>query len=125
MKKRGDPRHKARVDATKTLFENIFRPQSDVKNAFAKDVIKKQRQIDKIIEKDAPAWPIKQILPVDLAILRLAIFELLYKDPKEPYKVIIDEAVEIAKEFGGESSPSFINGVLGTVVKANLETNIK
>lgn len=75
--------------------------------------------IDREITKNATAWPLSQIAPMDLAILRLAIYELLYKDKKEPYKVIIDEAVEIAKEYGNQSSASFVNGVLGTVVKSH------
>ena len=77
-------------------------------------------EIDKIIEKAAPQWPINQISPVDLATLRLAIWELKFKKKKEPYKVIIDEAVEIAKEFGTNKSPNFINGVLGSVMKKGL-----
>ena len=76
-----------------------------------------------MIAQNAPAWPIEQINPVDLATLRLAIYELLYKKKKEPYKVIIDEAVEIAKDYGTETSGSFINGVLGAIVKSKLKTN--
>jgi len=60
-------------------------------------------------------WPVDKLNKIDLAILRLAIYELERK--KTPPKVIIDEAVELAKEFGGENSPSFINGVLGTIYK--------
>ena len=57
-------------------------------------------------------------MPTELAALRLAIWELIFKKQKEPYKVIIDEAVEIAKEYGSETSGSFVNGVLGSIVKA-------
>ena len=75
-------------------------------------------QIDKIIEKAAPEWPIDQITIIDRNILRLGLYELLYgnKD-KVPPKVAINEAIELAKTFGGESSGKFINGVLGTVFK--------
>lgn len=73
-------------------------------------------EIDEIIEKCASEWPISKINKIDLAILRLAIYELAFPT-KTPPKVIIDEAVELAKEFGSENSPAFINGVLGTVIK--------
>lgn len=71
-----------------------------------------------LISKNAPVWPIAQIAPIDLATLRLSIWELLYKKNKEPYKVVVDEAIEIAKEYGSESSPKFINGVLGSIIKS-------
>lgn len=74
--------------------------------------------IDTIIEKAAPAWPIDQISVVDRNILRLGLFELLFGDKAQvPPKVAINEAIELAKHFGGESSGRFINGVLGTVYK--------
>ncbi len=72
--------------------------------------------IDEKIATCAPEWPIKQISKVDLAILRISTFELLFhKDT--PIKVAIDEAVELAKEFGGVNSSKFVNGVLGSIVK--------
>jgi len=75
-------------------------------------------EIDKIIEKAAPEWPILQIPIVDRNVLRIGLYELLYSDKKEvPPKVAINEAIELAKTFGGESSGKFINGVLGTVYK--------
>lgn len=72
--------------------------------------------IDRIVNFCAPEWPIEKIGKIDLAILRLAIYELKIA-ATEPPKVIIDEAVELSKEFGGESTPGFVNGALGTVVK--------
>ena len=87
------------------------------KNTLAGEVLKNQKKINSLVKKNAPAWPLEQIAPVDLAILQIAIFELLYKEKTEPYKVIVDEAVEIAKEFGNESSKGFINGVLGSIIK--------
>ncbi len=72
--------------------------------------------IDKIIEDSAPEWPVEQIAKIDLEALRIAIFEL-YIAKSVPPKVAIDEAIELGKEFGGENSGKFINGVLGTVVK--------
>jgi len=72
--------------------------------------------LDKIIEKAAPEWPISQITIVDRNILRIGLFELLFEDKEEvPPKVAINEAIELAKSFGGESSGRFVNGVLGTV----------
>ncbi|MFH1820335.1 MAG: transcription antitermination factor NusB [Candidatus Nealsonbacteria bacterium] len=75
-------------------------------------------QIDKIIEKAAPEWPIDQITIVDRNVLRIGLYELLFGSKEEvPPKVAINEAIELAKTFGGESSGKFINGVLGTVYK--------
>ena len=75
-------------------------------------------KLDKIIEKSAPEWPLDQITIVDRNVLRIGLYELLYADRKEvPPKVAINEAIELAKSFGGESSSKFINGVLGTVYR--------
>jgi len=81
--------------------------------------VKKQlSQIDRIISQAAPEWPIEQISIVDRNILRIGLYELLYADQKEvPPKVAINEAIELAKHFGGENSGKFVNGVLGTVFK--------
>lgn len=79
-------------------------------------VIDHLKEIDAIIKKSAPQWPIGQISIVDRNVLRLGIYELLYADKKAvPPKVAINEAIELAKSFGGENSGKFINGVLGTV----------
>ena len=79
-------------------------------------VIRHKAEIDRNIELFAPAWPVGQIPAVDRNILRLAIFELLFdKETPAPVKVAINEAVELAKKFGGDSSPRFVNGVLGSV----------
>lgn len=77
-------------------------------------VIQNQEKIDRNIQNFAPAWPIEQIPVVDRNILRLAIFEILL-DNKVPLKVAINEAVELAKTFGGANSSRFVNGVLGSV----------
>lgn len=75
-------------------------------------------KLDKIIEKAAPEWPISQISMVDRNVLRIGLFELLYEDKKEvPPKVAINEAIELAKTFSGQTSGKFVNGVLGTVYK--------
>ena len=81
-------------------------------------VVEKLPNIDEIIEKAAPEWPISQINIVDRNVLRIGIFELLFGNKEEvPPKVAINEAIELAKNFGGESSGKFINGVLGTIYK--------
>lgn len=75
-------------------------------------------EIDTIIEKAAPEWPIPQIAMVDRNVLRLGLYELLFGDYSAvPPKVAINEAIELAKSFGGESSGKFVNGVLGTVYR--------
>ncbi len=76
-------------------------------------VISHLDKLDKIIEKAAPEWPISQITIVDRNILRIGLFELLFEDKEEvPPKVAINEAIELAKSFGGESSGRFVNGFL-------------
>lgn len=81
-------------------------------------VLQKQSELDLVIGKAAPEWPIDRIAPVDRNILRLGLFELLFSDRKEvPAKVAINEAIELAKQFGGENSSRFVNGVLGAVYK--------
>lgn len=81
-------------------------------------VISHLPKLNKIIEKAAPEWPIEQITIVDRNVLRIGLYELLFADKEEvPPKVAINEAIELAKTFGGESSGKFINGVLGTVYK--------
>lgn len=81
-------------------------------------VVEHMPELDTIIEKAAPEWPIEQISPVDRNALRIGLFELLYADPNEvPPKVAINEAIEIAKNYGGPNSGRFINGVLGTVYR--------
>lgn len=75
-------------------------------------------EIDRIIERAAPQWPIDQIAMVDRNVLRLGLYELMWSDREAvPPKVAINEAIELAKSFGGESSGRFINGVLGTIYK--------
>jgi len=91
---------------------------SEENGAFVRElvsgVIQNKEKIDLNIQNFAPAWPIEQIPVVDRNILRLAIFEILL-DNKVPVKVAINEAVELAKTFGGDNSSRFVNGVLGSV----------
>ena len=130
-------RHYARVIALQSLYENDFRGNSadSVEKIFSRHIvnikeegenvdfaeklinktIEKIDEIDTLIISVAPDWPIKQVAIIDRNILRLAICELLYFDT--PPKVIINEAIELAKTFGAEHSSKFINGVLGTVYR--------
>ena len=113
MKTSNDPRHIKRQHTVQELFKIQFhqQPLSDR----AKEVLVHQEILDATIHKAASEFPIDKINRVDLAILRLAVFELII-EKKEPVNVIIDEAVELGKEFGGDASPSFINGALGNII---------
>lgn len=126
MKTAQDPRHLRRIKTFKSLFAHSFLEQ-DPFNDFSQKIYKKLSQIDPIIEKSAPEWPLTQINRIDLAVLRLAIYEFLFKKDT-PAKVIIDEAVEIAKRYGSENSGSFINGALAsalTFTKRDIESKDK
>lgn len=130
-------RHLSRTIAIQTLYQWDFNgKQQDIletlasnKEAFAPEfddqgfianlvggVLKFIDQIDALITKFAPEWPLDQITIVDRNVLRLGIFELRFDD-NIPAKVAINEAIELAKAFGGESSGKFVNGVLGAVYK--------
>ncbi len=128
-------RHRARVAALQALYESDTsqhepldclrriaareRLPADAK-AFARNLIEgvlaQQDHIDRIIAESAPAWPMEQLPPVDRNILRLAIREML-GDNGTPVKVVINEAVELAKSFGSASTAKFVNGVLGSVAR--------
>lgn len=114
MKTAKDPRHQKRREAVKALFAESFTPQAK-QGSLVKKIISKRQGLDKKIKSAAPMWPVDKLNKIDLAILRLAVYELEYK--KTPPKVVIDEAVELAKEFGSDASPSFVNGVLGAIYK--------
>ena len=109
MKTPLDPRHKRRQKLIEELFKTDFYKQPVSQSA--KKILANKDFIDQNIQKAAAEFPIDKINKVDLAILRLAVFELLV-EKKEPPKVIIDEAIELAKEYGGETGPSFVNGAL-------------
>ncbi len=112
-----------KADLEKTVEKNIqeFGPGLEDQSfawQLVTGVVQHLPEIDKIIEKAAPEWPIDQINIVDRNVLRIGLYELLYEDKTAvPPKVAINEAIELAKNFGGESSGKFINGVLGTVYK--------
>ena len=143
MKRATDPRHLARVLALQELFSKDFNKDSintdiipleelieldeiteynpELYESIKTGVLDNSAEIDSIITKYAPQWPLDQIKLVDLQILRIAIFEGFIGKITPP-KVALDEAIEIAKEFGGETSSKFVNGVLGAIYE---ETNGK
>ncbi|MFC2051154.1 transcription antitermination factor NusB [Chloroflexota bacterium] len=94
--------------------ERLTEENADFTRELVRGVLRNKEKIDKNIQSFATAWPVKQIPIVDRNILRLAIFEILL-DNKVPAKVAINEAVELAKTFGSDNSPKFVNGVLGSV----------
>lgn len=114
---------KAKTDITKILDRNLGVYSNSVEDrGFIVDLVKgtigHQKKIDGMISPAAPEWPIEQIAKIDRTILRLSIYELMIKREVPP-KVAINEAVELAKSFGGENSSKFINGVLGTIYRGS------
>ncbi len=114
MKISSDPRHRWRIRQFKLLYQSLFQT-GDLSQKQVQEILKLQTKIDRLIRKYAPEWPIDKINKVDLSILRLAVYELLTKHA--PYKVVINEAVEIAKTYGSDRSGAFVNGVLGKMIK--------
>lgn len=114
MKTSLDPRHQRRIHRMQALFTASF-PGASVPDEIL-DIRLKEKELDEKIQKAAPEWPIDKIAKIDLAVLRLAAYELLIGKTAPP-KVTIDEAIELAKAYGNEASPGFINGVLGTLLK--------
>jgi len=126
-------RHLSRMVVMQEIYEWNFRDQADLNEIlersiaeFADDIdkvfvkeeilgVSKHREnLDREIEVSAPEWPIEQISTIDKSILEIAIYELIYTDDIPP-KVSINEAIELAKQFGSNNSGKFINGVLGTI----------
>jgi transcription antitermination protein NusB len=135
-------RHLGRIIALQTLYEQEFRLECDDKHFDLDDVLERNvnryremvddkkfisrlvhgvhsnsSELDATLQPIAPEWPINQIARMDRIVLRIGTYELLYEKDEVPPKVVINEAVELAKSFGGENSSKFINGVLGTVLK--------
>ena len=137
-------RHLARTIAMQTLYEwDFFGGERDAKEILERNieqlapeleekdfcrtitlgVLENQKEIDGIITKFAPDWPLEKITTVDRNVLRIGVYELLMNE-EIPSKVAINEAIEVAKAFGGESSGKFVNGVLGAVFRSQLEKGI-
>jgi N utilization substance protein B len=86
-------------------------------------VLRHREEIDRVIQEKAPAWPLRQMSAVDRTILRLGLYECCHQHGMVPVKVAINEAIELAKLFGSESLPRFVNGVLGSVVASQSKTD--
>lgn len=139
-------RHLGRIIALQTLYEIEFRQSAgdeaaDLDEVYARNLeryaksvkdtafvrrlaegaFKKRVELDKLLQPIAPDWPLDQISRIDLAILRLALYELTEMSDVAPPKVVINEAVELAKAFGSENSSKFVNGVLGTAYRTLVE----
>ena len=139
-------RHLGRIVALQTLYEYEFRVDSEDKtveiqeilkrnlnryetaiddtefvDVLVKGVIEHQQSIDDLLRPIAPDWPIEQIARVDRSILRIGMYELLHQAAIVPPKVVINEAVELAKAFGSDNSSKFVNGVLGTAYRTLIE----
>lgn len=114
MKTSQDPRHQKRISRVEDLFSYSF--HSPKRPQFIELIEPHLVQIDETLMQAAPEWPIDKLSKTDLAILRLAIFELTI-EKEAPVKVVIDEAVELAKAYGNEHSAAFVNGALGSVAK--------
>jgi len=108
-----DPRHQHRIKIVQELYAAFFYPGQSFSSK-TKKILKNRELLDSEIKTAAPKYPVEKIAKVDLAILRLATYELIV-EKKEPPKVIINEAIELAKELAGEKSPGFINAVLGKI----------
>lgn len=124
MKTPFDPRHRRRQKIVQELF--AWEAQCKIKDSRYKtkggdektaEIIKNIDKIDKLIAEAAPEWEVDRINNIDLAVLRLATYELVFEHT-EPPKAIIDEAIELAKEFGQENSPAFINGALAKILRS-------
>ncbi len=122
MKTSHDPRHIRRIKILRELFAWEFSESNQPKEVLTRQIIEQLPQLDREISQAAPEWPIKQVNRIDLSILRLAAFELII-EKDQPFKVVVDEAVELAKEFGAQSSPGFVNAVLGNLIAAHKIAN--
>lgn len=118
-----DTSHLSDGEATEALQRNVTEfGGDDTDTSFMESllagILAKRADLDLVIEKAAPDWPLERIAPVDRNILRIGLYELLFADRAQvPAKVAINEAIELAKVFGGDSSGRFVNGVLGAVYK--------
>jgi len=142
MKAHLDARHIARRVALSTAYcmsqqsgdlesclnlslENLQVDPQNWDNALTQEILTgitaHKEEINQVIQNNAPQWPLDKIFKIDLVILQIAIFELLFNESeatKAPGKVLVDEAIELAKEFGNETSSKFVNGVLGSILES-------
>lgn len=129
MKKRSEEREQAfcllfqslfNTDENFEIYEENIESVGDYARSIALGVEEKKDNLDELIEKYSKGWKVKRLPKVNLAILRLAAYEILFVDDV-PESVAINEAVELAKKYSGESDYSFINGVLGALVKGEVK----
>lgn len=133
-------RRAARTVALQTLYEvdsTGHRPEEVLARRIAEDglgpdsakyaeelvkgVLQHLPRIDDLIQRAAPAWPFAQMAAIDRNIIRIALYEALFRPERVPFKVAVNEAVELAKQFGSESSGRFVNGVVGRIVTQEME----
>lgn len=118
-----------KIDLGEVLRRNVERYDSAVDDTefidqLTKGVNKLAKKLDELLQPIAPEWPLDQIARMDRVVLRMGAYELLHMGNTPP-KVVINEAVELAKAFGGDNSSKFINGVLGTVLKQQEDNQVK
>ncbi|MFZ6034850.1 MAG: transcription antitermination factor NusB [Patescibacteria group bacterium] len=114
-----DPRHESRIAIVQELYGETFVNQPKLHDK-TKKVLENMKNLNAVIQKFAPKFPIDKISKVDLAILQLSVYELTI-EKTEPPKVIINEAVELAREMGGEKTYSFVNAVLGKIYGKSIQ----
>ncbi len=101
-----------------TFESSVLVPAAHFAEQVVDGVVEHQGEIDRLIQERAPAWPLRQMSAVDRNVLRIGLYESLFGNAKVPVKAAINEAVELAKAFGSESSAKFVNGVLGKAIQA-------
>lgn len=114
------------VDQADILTRNLEKYESSVDDIdFVKNlvsgVLNRVAELDELLRPLAPEWPLEQIARIDRAVLRIGLYELMFSEESVPPKVVINEAVELAKAFGSDNSGKFVNGVLGTAYRTLVE----
>lgn len=114
------------VDQADILTRNLEKYESSVDdidfvNNLVSGVLNRVAELDELLRPLAPEWPLEQIARIDRAVLRIGLYELMFSEESVPPKVVINEAVELAKAFGSDNSGKFVNGVLGTAYRTLVE----
>ena len=113
--------HKPDEVLARRLAEDALAPEAaKYAEELVNGVLRHVAAIDELIRKAAPAWPFAQMAPIDRNVIRIALYEALFRSERVPFRVVINEAVELGKMFGSESSSRFINGVVGKIVTREL-----
>lgn len=121
-----DIRHLRRLAIIKEIFASLFLDEINAENFENEEVVEilsKKAELDEIISKIASKYSGEKLAKIDASVLYLSIWELIFDSKKTPYKVVINEAVEIAKELGSETSSGFVNAVLGKVYENYLQND--